>query len=247
MQMQNAYRTFIRTYNYILDFVIPRFCVGCHKEHEIFCNECARVVYQTWANCLLCDSRNMTGAFCEGSCKKQAPQILKNVYWVGRYDDTLKVAISQLKYRKRQELAKPLGALIAKKFSQYHNNFEPDHYRIVPIPLHPDRQKERGFNQAELIAITLSKITNIEVEKDFLKKVVNTSAQAKTSNRIERMDNLRDAFVAKTNDGSRTSIISKTIILVDDVATTGATLFHASKALSNAGVKNIVGIVVAHG
>lgn len=242
--MQNLYRTFIRTYDLILDFVIPRYCVGCGKERDALCGTCTNNAYQKWANCLLCGARNMTGDFCKGSCRKQTPTALKKVYWVGKYDGALKKAISQLKYKKRQELALPLGRLVARKFLQYAENFDPNNYVIVPIPLHQSRQHERGFNQAELIAHVFANQTGIRLQTKFLQKVKNTGAQAKIANRKERMENLENAFVA--NDGSPTSIKS-IVILIDDVSTTGATLFHASKALAAVGVKNIIGVVVAHG
>lgn len=246
--MQNLYRTFIRTYDFILDFIIPRYCVGCGKERDTLCEICGDSAYQKWANCLLCGTRNMTGSFCAGTCRKQTPTALKKVYWVGRYDGILKKAISQLKYKKRQELSLPLGRLVAKKFLQYAENVGPNNYLVVPIPLHTDRQNERGFNQAELIARVFANQTGISMQTKFLKKIINTRAQAKIANRNERIQNLRDAFFADTsNYGSPTSIVATTIILVDDVSTTGATLFHASQALANAGVKNIIGIVVAHG
>lgn len=243
--MKNIYRTFIWTYNYILDFIIPRFCVGCQKEHEILCQECFDASYQKWANCLVCGTRNMTGSFCLGNCRKQAPLALKKVYWVGKYDDILKKAVSQLKYRKRQELMDPLGKLVAKKFFQYSAHLNSNKYCIVPIPLHPNKQNERGFNQSELIARAFAKETGIQLRTDLLRKIVNTAPQAKTSNKNERMKNLKNTFEANSEVFKINN--ERTILLIDDVSTTGATLFHASNALSIAGATNIIGIVVAHG
>ncbi len=253
--MQNIYRTFIQTYQYILDFIIPRYCAGCGKERDALCKACRDNSYQKWANCLVCGARNMTGSFCAGSCRKQTPTALKKVYWAGKYDNILKTAISQLKYKKRTELAHPLGSLLTKKFIEYSKKIDPNNYVVVPIPLHHTKQSERGFNQAELIARSFAKETSIEMRLDILKKIINTKAQAKTPNRQERMQNLENAFMVDINSksdlnsnyGSRTSTTSRTIILIDDVSTTGATLFHASRALSAAGVIKIIGLVVAHG
>lgn len=188
----------------------------------------------------------MTGTFCAGNCRKQTPIVLKKVYWAGRYDDVLKKAIGQLKYKKQTALAVPLGKLLAKKFAAYFDNFDPNDFSIVPIPLHPAKENERGFNQAELIACSFANKTGIKIKTGVLKKIINTKAQAKIADKNERIKNLENAF-AVDNDNSLTSIIHTTVILVDDVSTTGATLFHASKALSAAGIKNIVGTVVAHG
>ena len=244
-RIQNIYRTFIWTFHHFSDFVIPRFCVGCGAEHETFCEKCRAAAFRRGANCLVCGARNATGALCAGSCKKLAPSSLKNIFWAGSYDETIKNTVWQLKYKKRAELASPLGIFLADKWMERQKSYEPVSFIAVPIPLHPAKRTERGFNQAELIAQTFSQRTNIEVALDILRKVKETGSQAKTANRADRLQNLKDAFavnadVLKKYDG-------KTIILIDDVATTGATLIHASSALTSAGAKNIIGLVAAHG
>lgn len=243
--MPKFYRTLRWTYDFVLDFFIPRFCAGCRRGHEAFCMSCQNRSYQKYAGCLVCGSRNQTGTFCTGTCRRKTPRVLKKAYWAGRYEDELKDAIWQLKYKKRNELAKPLGKLIARKFENREKGFNPEQYCIIPIPLHPVKEQERGFNQAEYIANSFSQETGIALVKNALIKTINTNPQAKTLHRAERIKNLEHAFSA--NMDVRQLYSNKIVILIDDVATTGATLFDASRALAEAGAENIIGLVVAHG
>ncbi|MDP2668721.1 MAG: double zinc ribbon domain-containing protein [bacterium] len=129
-------------------------------------------------------------------------------------------------------------------------------FLAIPIPLHFKRQYERGFNQAELLAREFSKITGIAMRNDILKKIKETPAQVEVQNKELRLKNLENAFEVSLpphrpsllRRGAEGGVVlEKTIILIDDVSTTGATLMHAATALKNAGAKEIVGFVVAHG
>lgn len=193
----------------------------------------------------MCGARNIDGALCAGTCKKLAPAALKKIYWAGKYDDILRNAIWQLKYKKRTELAPLLGILMANKWTEREKNYEPSQFVIVPIPLHPVKMIARGFNQTELIAQSFSQKTHIALATDILHKTKETEAQATTANKADRFRNLRDVFA--TDASALKKYNGKTIILIDDVATTGATLIHASSALARAGARHIIGLVAAHG
>ena len=259
----------------ILDFLIPRRCAGCGKSNEAFCPVCRKASLQKSAGCLLCGFRNNTGEFCSDCRRKYAPP-LKSVIWAGRYDGELKKALWELKYGKRRELARPLAEMLAEKFAMFCENSRQasiledlaqrdgasrairqqadmrvlqnaalvGNFITIPIPLHFKRQYERGFNQAELLAKEFSKITGIAMRNDILKKIKETPAQVEVQNKELRLKNLGDAFQI-----SLSNPIAKwpTIILIDDVSTTGATLMHAADALKKSGAKNITGLVVAHG
>ncbi|MDO8523493.1 MAG: ComF family protein [bacterium] len=230
----------------ILDFLIPRRCAGCGGDNEVFCRACRAASFQKSAGCILCGFRNNTGEFCP-DCKRKFAPPLKSVLWAGRYDGELKKAIWELKYGKRRELARPLAEMLAEKFLNMRvlqNAVPAGNFLIIPIPLHFKRQYERGFNQAELLAREFSKITCITMRNDILEKTKETPAQVKIENKELRLKNLEGAF--KVSLGTP---VTKwpSIILIDDVATTGATLMHAAEALKNAGAKEIIGLVIAHG
>ena len=230
---------------YVADCIIPRRCVGCKKPREALCALCAQKHFEPWIRCFVCGARRTTGSFCPGSCRAKTQRTLKKIFWAGPFDGTLREAIWQLKYKKRRELAEPLGKLLAQKFKRSKSDFE--QYVVIPIPLHASKERSRGFNQALLIAQAFAKETGLAVAADVLKKKTDTQPQARITSKEERLKNLTGAFSISKSDfnsayGSRTSII-----LVDDVATTGATLFEASRALEQAGAENIIGLVVAHG
>ena len=194
-------------------------------------------------------------------CKKRVKASLKHVLWAGRYDDELKKAIWALKYGKRKEMAKPLGEMLARKFFEIYvtkppgkksdfpgkSDFKKGGFAVIPIPLHFKKEYERGFNQAELLAREFCKITQLPFLTDILQKTKETREQVKVENKELRLTNLENAFSIDTTSLGNPVTKWPTVILIDDVSTTGATLSHAATALKNAGAKNIIGLVVAHG
>jgi ComF family protein len=114
---------------------------------------------------------------------------------------------------------------------------------FVPIPLHPSRRRPRGFNQAEIIAKVLSKRFTIPVRTDILKRVRKTVPQVEMKNRQERLSNMKGVFMVNNKNISK--VKQSTVILVDDVYTTGATMQSACEALKRAGVKTVWGLTIA--
>ncbi len=114
---------------------------------------------------------------------------------------------------------------------------------FVPIPLHTKKLREREWNQAELIASQLGRMVGISVESGALVRKKNTQPQSSLS-REERIVNMKNAFFCAA---SSISLKNKTVILIDDVMTTGATLNQAALALRLSGVTDIRGFVFARG
>lgn len=111
---------------------------------------------------------------------------------------------------------------------------------LVPVPLHLRRLKERGFNQANLLARSWAKLLGVPVARDALRRVVDTPSQTGLDKR-SRLENLAGAFVAT----GAAQVLRKTILLVDDVRTTGATLDTAARELRRAGAKKVLTATVA--
>ena len=110
---------------------------------------------------------------------------------------------------------------------------------IVAVPLHKRRERERGYNQSELVARELGKLIGVQVDSKVLRRVKNTSPQVSMEDREDRSRNIQDAFVCKTDlDGKR-------VLLIDDVATTGATLVACASALKLCGASSVCGLTVA--
>ncbi len=141
-----------------------------------------------------------------------------------------------------------MANLLYKKFKEIYPNYNKDNFLVIPIPLHFKKEHERGFNQAGLLAQEFSKISGIEIKNGILEKIKETPAQVEVKDKEKRIKNLEGAFLANQ------PLNHSTIILIDDVSTTGATLIHASRVLEKsglpagkAGAQKIIGLVVAHG
>jgi ComF family protein len=114
---------------------------------------------------------------------------------------------------------------------------------IISVPLHVKRFRWRGFNQAELLADEISEYFNLPMEKTILVRKKNNIPQVEVKDRKDRIENIRDAFICSSNE----KVKDKTVILIDDVATTSAILGECAKALKSAGAKEVWGVVVARG
>ena len=163
-----------------------------------------------------------------------------NVWSICVYDGVVRECVHLFKYGSRLSLTKPLGQLMI-NFSN--NCLKPKKFDIiVPVPLHRIRLRERGFNQAELLAKRLAAFTGRPLCLKAIKRVRPTAAQAGLS-KTKRFANLKGAF--KICDASR--VTGKNILLIDDVLTTGSTLGECAKALLKAKAKSVEALVLAKG
>ncbi|HEX5038473.1 MAG TPA: ComF family protein [bacterium] len=169
-----------------------------------------------------------------GDCFAEPPAFEK-IYAAGLYEDFLLDLVVRLKYRGEERLARLLGDRMATALKD-----APSFDVILPVPLHAARLRERGFNQAVLLARRIGKKRGTEVDPFLLKKVRETPAQA-TLARDERKKNVKGAFLVA--DAAR--IAGKRVLLVDDVATTGATLNEAAKILITSGAAGVEAAVAA--
>ncbi len=233
--------------NSFLDLLAPRYCAGCLKEKEIFCNFCSNFSFRYGASCVFCNFRNNNGKICT-KCKKDWKPNFFQVLWVGSYFGALKNAITELKYKKRKELIVPLAELIFKKFKEFYPNYKNKEFVIIPIPLHPKKERNRGFNQASLIAQEFSKLSDILVFDNILLKKIETKAQVETKTKEERIKNLESVFEIDKKKLVACGTQHTTIILIDDVVTTGATFLYASLELKKVFPnKKIFCLAIAHG
>jgi competence protein ComFC len=153
-------------------------------------------------------------------------------------EPALKELVHSFKYKRFIKAQKPLGKLLVNYLLAI--GFKGEENLIVPIPLHPARERTRGFNQAEVIAKLTADYLKLPVVK-VLKRVRKTSPQIDLPKEL-REENVKNAF--DLIDKS-VSIKGKSVILVDDVYTTGATMKEAAKVLKKNGVKEIKFLVLA--
>ena len=158
-------------------------------------------------------------------------------------------AVHELKYRGNEKIAALLGALLyetllaeAAEEALFLRN---ERALLIPVPLSPQRLRERGFNQTELLAKAILSCDGgacFEYARDVLLKTRNTESQTKTKSRKERLKNLSGTFAV--SDAARVS--GRRIIVIDDVVTTGATMQEAMRVLRAGGAREVRGIAVAH-
>ncbi len=199
------------------------FCAGCEAEFEK-----RRITGPACVSCGAPFPSNEAPAHRCSSCVRSEPPF--NVAWSAyRYDSIILDAVHGLKYRGRTTLAKGLGDLLARVITA---RLPGGLDLIAPVPLHPKRLKERGFNQSLLIARRISKLLETPLDCFNLARAVETEPQVNLKAN-ERKKNVRGAFAIENPavfKGAR-------VLLVDDVYTTGATIRECSKALKKAGAE----------
>lgn len=165
----------------------------------------------------------------------------------GLYAGGLRAAILQLKFRRRERLGKRLGELLSLTWTSLVTNRAGAPPVLVPVPLHRSRRRERGFNQAELLARGLSRklaqtgfAPGLRVETRCLYRTRATPPQTGLSLH-QRKENVRDVFAVARPERLR----DRVVILVDDVMTTGATLSSAADVLKRAGALQVLGLTLA--
>ena len=232
--------------NFLKDILFPIYCVRCEKEGEGCCEKClATIEPRITQECPVCYKEGV-GAVC-GGCGKLFG--LDGALALYQYQDSAPLGqlIKEFKYTHARETVKIFRTLIERAYHIYGSRFEQP-VTLIPIPLHERRKRERGFNQAEVFAKIMLKIWKIHHEDHSvvtldavsLVRQRYTEQQARLSH-DKRVENLEDAFVWK---GKATP---RSVILVDDVFTTGSTLQAASESLKKMGVESVWGLTLARG
>lgn len=159
--------------------------------------------------------------------------------WIAyHFDEVIQSVIHCIKYRKMPNLGIRTGKLCAGVLNTNFDSIENKYF--LPVPLHPIRQKERGYNQSKFISKGMISHLGGILFEDVLIREKNTASQT-TLNREERRANVHQAFQI----GAGVDIAGKTIVLVDDLITTGATMNECARVLKENGAGRIVGVAVA--
>ncbi|MCX6738577.1 MAG: phosphoribosyltransferase family protein [Candidatus Parcubacteria bacterium] len=182
--------------------------------------------------------------------------MINHTFSLWRYDhETVREALWELKYRGKRGLARDLAESLYDKILEtlseeelFQNPMENEGlsapYLIVPIPIHKKRRKERGYNQSELLAKELSLLNPplFTLENKALFKTKATPSQVSVKDREKRLKNIKGSFIIKNPE----KIIGKKVIIIDDIATTGATLSEARRLLIKSGAKKVWCVTIAH-
>ncbi|KPL04083.1 MAG: hypothetical protein AMJ90_02195 [candidate division Zixibacteria bacterium SM23_73_2] len=228
---------FLESKDSVLDFIYPPHCLVCgrylsKKEGHVcegcwnglgilphpFCPDCKSFFPEDKDRCF----------FCSGN---------SNLSWVrslGTFDDFYQELIHQFKYKGKVSLGKRLSRRLSQQMKKDNRLLRFD--LLIPVPLHPAKRRERGYNQSEILGKVISREMNIPLLKNALKRIKKTEDQTKLSDE-ERKENVKDAFEVSSPE----VIEDKRIVLVDDVITTGATLNECARVLKDNGAKKVVG------
>ncbi len=231
-----------RIEKFVFDTLFPISCIGCGKEDEWICARCLeKIQLQNQQVCPVCEKATTPAGQTCFDCRRK--NILDGLLVCTSYKEKIiSRAVGYFKYRFVKNLSIPLGKLLVKSFFKYEIPL-PD--VIIPVPLHSRRLRWRGFNQSQLLAAYLGKKLapgfDIPISENNLVRKYYTSPQMKIKNFKERQKNIQNAFAVLRKE----EIKGKIILLVDDIATTGSTLFECAKTLKKSGAKKVFGIVIA--
>jgi ComF family protein len=205
----------------ILSWIFPKACSGCRKNINSgsLCNECIKKIkYNSYV-----PHKIISGI---------------KVYSVSLYTFPVTNLIKAFKYKGKQKAA----VFIADLFYQYFlkadiNNLD---LEIVPVPLHKKRQRNRSYNHMYLVAKELSRLSGFPVNNKLLKRIKNTKPQYELSV-VERADNLKEAFKVDKKFYS-----GKTLLIIDDIFTSGATIAEIISELKIQKIDKIVAVVLSN-
>lgn len=216
----------------ILDLLYPPVCLSCLKILENSATEVGLC-----ADCLQKLEHVEAGFVQEMILNRLPEKFLNDLIVFFFFNETIQSLIHNIKYNKMAKLGKNLGRFAARNIQNFLK--EPPAF-VFPIPLHPAREKERGYNQSDLIARGIFESLPVPILKSGLFRTRETHSQTRL-NREERQKNVKAAF--QVNPGI--NILDKTIVLVDDVVTTGSTLNSCAEACKRAGAERVIGVALA--
>jgi len=229
--------------NFFLDIFFPRNCLGCGKEGKYICENCRTFLGEAPLICPVCGRGSFSG---QRHIDCPSRHKLDGLVAVWEYEGLAKTVIHGIKYRKLGDAVSELVALSLEtmgkdkeRFVSFFSYLLSEKPLITFIPMFSKKERKRGFNQSELMARALGKITGLETVS-LLKKIKETESQTKLK-KEERLKNIEGAFSLKTDSLKP----PKNLILVDDIWTTGATMKEGAKILKQSGAKKIWGFVLA--
>ena len=207
--------------------LFPVVCIVCDQRitepNTVVCHNC-------WSDLKLLSAENIK--------TKPIPEQLDTILPVFEFNDTIQKIIHGLKYSGYKSLGVHLGRLVTVRLPQ--DFFQKDTV-LLPVPLHPIKKRERGYNQSMFIARGIAEVAGLTVRDNLLKRVKNTVTQTHLDAH-ERLQNMQNAFTIFDNCDLNGI---NSIVLVDDVFTTGATMNAAAAVLKSQGITSVCGLTVA--
>jgi ComF family protein len=222
----------------------PIFCLACRvrlltEENGYYCPTCWELIERIGEpRCTCCGRPHQTMVglgsrrnFPCDQCRQKPPAGVDGIYGAAVYEGILADAIKHLKFHDKYRLSRPVGLLMQQFAAEFMDTRAYD--LIMPVPLHRVRYRDRGFNQSALLAeAVLSAFPNARVSHDLL-RIRPTQTQSTLSG-SERRENVRGAFAVQGD-----ALRNRTVLLIDDVVTSGETVEECGKALRRAGATRV--------
>lgn len=237
-----------RILNSIVEVFFPAMCEGCGKVGSYLCEQCAgEHLVEREQRCHVCkeeltasSTQLSASSLVHKKCLERTN--LNGVVVVFEYNKFLEDYIGDIKYEYYFAMVDDLVNTMSRKLNKCSIFTQIVKKSVLcPVPLNPWRRRSRGFNQAKLFSVKLSKRFGAKSVK-LLKRIKNTKKQVGLKRR-ERLENVKGVFRIRKRDVSNI----KKVVLVDDVMTTGATLEECAKELKRNGVEEVYGLVVGRG
>lgn len=230
------------------DFVFPAECQHCQgflgdQRVVVFCRTCwDHIAYITEPTCPTCGDVNLQinsshRSLCK-HCAARIPSMDRTVAAV-YYDDVVRTALHHFKFNHKTALGGPLVDLL---LASLPDDIEiPRYHAVIPVPLYPTRQRQRGYNQSELLARYMAKRLNLSIMINNLRRIRPTGEQALIKGRDARRENVKQAF----HVAYPAYVRGKSVIVIDDIMTTGATVNECARVLKKAGATSVLVLAVA--
>ena len=243
---------FTQTKDFILDILFPINCISCNKDGDWLCDECLENIHLlSFQVCLKCEHTiTEFGQLCRNCKTTSALDAL--VVALKYQDHHIDRFVHFYKYRFVEDLHIPLGKILVEAIL---DSGLPMPDIIIPVPLHKRRLRWRGFNQSELLANYVSQNLTpgfeIPVFSDLLTRRKYTPPQMKIGKFVDRQKNIQNAFAFNHKSDSFRQLQqlghsnNYNVLLVDDIATTGSTLFECARVLKQNGAKKVFSTVIA--
>lgn len=223
-------------YFWLLDFLFPKQCFICGQLGTVLCESClGNILFVKFPTCFYCGAHTPRGQLCS-LCRQKS--FLTGLIVAAHYEEgPLKELIHQFKYSFKTVLMESLAKML--NFGLALRGWGKEAV-LVPVPLHPKKAWQRGFNQSYLLAKALAELRGMPVV-NALKRIKEKKPQIVLSGR-KRRQNLKNVFNLSSHFFK---VEGKVVLLVDDVATTGTTLEECAKLLREAGAREVWGLVLA--
>lgn len=221
-----------------IDLIFPPRCGGCEQTGHRFCGVCqAALIKLTTPLCHWCgyplNSAN-TCPSCQTTRPSHPPSALTGIRSVAFFDGPLRHALHRLKYKRDVILADALARLLVEAWNEWALPGEV----IIPVPLSERRLRERGYNQAGLLARAFAELTNLRYVPEAVTRIRYTETQVNLTAAQRRL-NVAGAFQARASH-----VAGRAVVLIDDVCTTGATLQATAEAVRAAGAADVWGFTL---